>query len=334
MPSTFVKRTPAFDRANTPIDLLERQELSPEMMAYLWLAMEMKMSVLFCGPPDVEKPKFLNAVAYFVPQGARVASISQRHTWTAPHGNWYDAKCEDWKDLKPYMSDPAVKQSEYVFLEKLQGAAVCAAPLLAMEKRAVCATVDVDGGFDEFVESVTGPPLGMPKVQFTAIHVVASVQDVSKTMLKADSTRIISDSTAKVTTLTELVGYNTIEDKLIVNEPYWWEMRGKKIVKKPYGWFFFTGHSFLYEEAMETWKWTGEQMDKEILRRIDFLRWLFHRNKRKPEEIVSETAAYAKSPETVAEKCRDELKDVSLPLDGKHDDGTPLPRKKARLRAV
>ena len=334
MPQEFARLTPAKENVTTPIDLLARQVVSPEMMAYLWFATELKLSTIFCGPGDVEKVDFLDAMSFFIPHDAQIASVSNRHRWGAPFGHWQDVRTGDGEDIRPYLADSVMKQAEYVFLEKLEGQAICMTPLLIVEKKSLCATVDVEDGFDEFVRMVTGPPIGMPKVQITAISIAAKIENVSKAVFKKDSTPIIPEPARKMSLVTELVGYNTIEEKLIVNEPYWWEMRGKEIVRKPYGWFFFTGHSFLYENVMEIKGWTSKQMDDEILRRVDFLRWLFLTKKNSQEAVAREVTEYIGNPMAVAEECRKELKDVSLSVDGKRDDGTPLPRTKARLRAL
>ncbi len=334
MPQSFAKIIPAREGVTTPVDLLDRQDLSPEMVAYLWFAMELKLSTIVCGPRDTMKVDILDAMSFFIPQDAQVASVSVRHRWAAPFGVWQDAKTREGEDIRPYLADSIMKQADYVFLERLEGPAICMTPLLIVEKKSLCAAVDVEDGFDEFVKMVTEPPIGMPKVQITAISIAAKIENISKVALNKDSAPIVPEPARKMSLITELVGYNTIEDKLIVNEPYWWEMRGKEIVRRPYGWFFFTGHSFLYDNVMESKGWTPKQVDEEILRRVDFLRWLFFTKKKCAEDVAREIGEYLKSPEAMAQRCRKELKDVSLAVDGKRDDGTPLPRTKARLRAL
>lgn len=334
MSQPFVKIAPAREDVTTPVDLMARQELSPEMMTYLWFAMEFKLSTVVCGPRDTPKVDFLDAMSFFMPDESNVASVSSGHRWVAPFGRWQDAKLQSSQDMRPFLADSVVKQADYVFVEKLEGPAICMAPLLIVEKKSLCATIDVEDGFEEFIRMVTSPPLNMPKVQITAISIAVKIEDVSKTALKKDSTPIVPESARKMSLVTEMVGYNTIEDKLIINEPYWWEMRGKDIVKRPYGWFFFTGHSFLYDNVMERYDWTPAQVDEEISRRVDFLRWLYFTKRTSPEEVAREIAEYVKNPETVAQRCRKELKNVSLDVDGKRDDGTSLPRTKARLRAI
>jgi hypothetical protein len=110
-------------------------------------------------------------------------------------------------------------------------------------------------------------------------------------------------SNQKVAIITEMVGYNQNNDKIVVNEPYWWEKKGKQSAPHQFDWFFFSGHSFLYEMMMDQKKWSGPEMEAEILRRTDFLRWLFHQKKSDPAEILSELAAYAQDPIAVSRRC-------------------------------
>jgi hypothetical protein len=297
------------------------------MMAYLWLAVENKMSMLFCGPRDLDKSRYLDTMSFFIPREASVASISVGHDWAVPHGNWQDVRLNTAEEMPPHIWGAEAKNSDYLMIERLENIGLAMAPFPMAAGKSVCSTIEFED-LDDFIKSVTGTTPLMHRVQLTSLNVIATVKG------SPDSEGTPHSSNQKVAIITEMVGYNQNNDKIVVNEPYWWEKKGKQTAPHQFDWFFFSGHSFLYEMMMDQKKWSAPEMEAEILRRTDLLRWLFHQKKSDPAEILSELIAYAQDPIAVSRRCSENLKGVVLPIDGAMQNGTPLPRTKARLREI
>jgi type IV secretory pathway ATPase VirB11/archaellum biosynthesis ATPase len=64
----------------TPIQLISSNAVCPEMLAYLWILVEHKSNILIAGGTGSGKTTLLNAVAFFIPQEARVVSIEDSVT--------------------------------------------------------------------------------------------------------------------------------------------------------------------------------------------------------------------------------------------------------------
>jgi type IV secretory pathway ATPase VirB11/archaellum biosynthesis ATPase len=64
----------------TPIQLLNKDTLCPEMLAYFWLLLEYKSNILISGGTASGKTTMLNAIAFFIPPEARVVSIEDSVT--------------------------------------------------------------------------------------------------------------------------------------------------------------------------------------------------------------------------------------------------------------
>ena len=324
---------PAAREPVTPVDLLESRELSPEMMAYLWLAVDNKMSIVFCGSRNLDKSRYLDALSFFIPGEASVASISVGHEWAVPHGNWQDVRLSSAEEMPPHIWGSQAKKSDYLVIERLERIGLAMAPFPMAAGKSVCSAVDFED-LDDFVKSATGTTPLMHKVQLTSLNMIATVKGTPDTDSTGNSEGTSHPSNQKVAIITEMVGYNQTTDKIVVNEPYWWEKKGKQSAPHQFDWFFFSGHSFLYEMMMDQKKWSAPEMEAEIIRRTDFLRWLFHQKKSEPAEILSEIAAYARDPIAVSRRCSESLQGVVLPIDGAMQNGTPLPRTKARLREI
>jgi len=68
--------------------LLAFNTLSPEMLAYLWLLVQHKMNILIAGGTASGKTTLLNAIAFFIPQEARVVSIEDTRELNFARENW------------------------------------------------------------------------------------------------------------------------------------------------------------------------------------------------------------------------------------------------------
>jgi flagellar protein FlaI len=72
----------------TPLDLIELGTFSLEEMAFMWLAVEHNMSLMFVGPTASGKTTSMNAVSLFLRPQSKVVSIEQVRELSIPHNNW------------------------------------------------------------------------------------------------------------------------------------------------------------------------------------------------------------------------------------------------------
>jgi flagellar protein FlaI len=85
--SNFTIRT--FDETPfTPVDLINLGTFSLDEMAFIWLAVEHNMSLMFVGPTASGKTTSMNAVSLFLQPQSKVVSIEQVRELSIPHSNW------------------------------------------------------------------------------------------------------------------------------------------------------------------------------------------------------------------------------------------------------
>jgi flagellar protein FlaI len=72
----------------TPIQLLNMNTLSPEMLAFFWILLDYKTNILISGGTASGKTTLLNAIAFFIPPEARVVSIEDTKELNIPRENW------------------------------------------------------------------------------------------------------------------------------------------------------------------------------------------------------------------------------------------------------
>jgi flagellar protein FlaI len=72
----------------SPIDLINLDTVSPEIMAYLWILTQYNVSMLICGGVSTGKTTFLNAMSMFIPPENKIISIEDTRELNLPHENW------------------------------------------------------------------------------------------------------------------------------------------------------------------------------------------------------------------------------------------------------
>lgn len=72
----------------TPIDLVMNNTFSLEEMAFLWLCIEHRRSIMFVGPTASGKTTSMNAVSLFIEPYSKVVTIEKTRELSIPHDNW------------------------------------------------------------------------------------------------------------------------------------------------------------------------------------------------------------------------------------------------------
>lgn len=75
----------------TPTHLINFNTSTPEVFAYLWLAIEYKLNIMVIGETASGKTTFLNSILHFIPSEARVCSIEDTRELNLAHENWLPA---------------------------------------------------------------------------------------------------------------------------------------------------------------------------------------------------------------------------------------------------
>jgi flagellar protein FlaI len=83
------------ERPWTVLGLLERGTISPELGAYLWLAVEYKMPILVAGEMGSGKTSYANALLGLAPPDKRIGTAEDLPEFKIPHLNWQPLTTED-----------------------------------------------------------------------------------------------------------------------------------------------------------------------------------------------------------------------------------------------
>jgi len=95
----------------TPIDLIRLGTSSPEILAFLWMAIEYKRNIIIIGGTSSGKTTFLNAISMFIPPNSKIVSIEDTREIKLYHKNWIPATVK-------YSSDKSKEIDMFVLLKE------------------------------------------------------------------------------------------------------------------------------------------------------------------------------------------------------------------------
>ena len=286
------------DNPFTPVDLLKFKTMSPEMMAYLWIAIENGQSMMVCGGTASGKTTTLNAVLLFIPPQMKIVSIEDTRELNLPHENWVPSltragfgaknvisgKAPGEIDMFDLLAAALRQRPQYLMVGEVRGAEAFIV-FQAMATGKTCYTTFHAESVSAMVHRMENPPISLPRSLVSALNLVLLQRQV----------KVGNKMTRRIQSLTEIVGLDPETNELITNSVYSWNPGDDT--------FLFSGHSYIYERVAIMKNWSMKEMEREVRNRVEileYLRWLESRaTRQKPfthRDVGRIVAFYYKEP--------------------------------------
>ncbi len=285
----------------TPVELITFGTASPEMVAYVWIAVEHGKSMMVCGGTASGKTATLNSAALFIRPGAKIVSIEDTREINLPHENWIpgttrsgigergpDGKAPGEIDMFDLVRAALRQRPNYIIVGEVRGKETYTMFQAMATGHPTMSTMHADS-VKSMVNRLENPPINTPRILLTALNFVV----VQKHARVGDST------VRRITQVVELVGFEPETNELITNTVYEWDPATDS--------FIYKGHSFLFDEIMEMKNMTHEEMEEEFQRRVDIINYMAEKNLLNFREIANIVVSYYQYPEETAKRIRDEM---------------------------
>ncbi|MFQ5884145.1 MAG: type II/IV secretion system ATPase subunit [Thermoplasmata archaeon] len=285
----------------TPVELITFNTASPEMVAYLWIAMEHGKSMMCCGGTASGKTATLNAAALFIRPGAKIVSIEDTREINLPHENWIPGvtrsgvgekgvggKAAGEIDMYDLVRAALRQRPNYILVGEVRGKETYTMFQAMATGHPTCSTMHADS-VKSMVNRLENPPINTPRILLTALNLVVVQKHA----------RVGNSTVRRITQMVELVGFEPETNELITNTIYEWDSATDT--------FIYKGHSFILDELMEMKNMTHEEMDAEFLRRVDIINYLVEKDMKDFEEISQTVVSYYQFPDEIIKKIRDEM---------------------------
>jgi len=303
------------DNPFTPVDLLKFKTMSPEMMAYLWIAIENGQSMMVCGGTASGKTTTLNATLLFIPPQMKIVSIEDTRELNLPHENWVPSltragfgaknlssgKAPGEIDMFDLLAAALRQRPQYLMVGEVRGAEAFIV-FQAMATGKTCYTTFHAESVSAMVHRMENPPISLPRSLVSALNLVLLQRQV----------KVGTKMTRRVQSLTEIVGLDPETNELITNSVYSWNPADDT--------FLYSGHSYVYERVALMKNLSMKEMEREVRNRAEMLDYFVFRDsqatRQKPfthRDVGQLVAYYYKEPERALAEARGEMAKVKPP---------------------
>ncbi len=272
----------------TPVDLINWHTFSLDEMAYLWLAIESKRSLIFAGGTASGKTTSLNAVSLFIPSNAKIVSIEDTREVELPQRNWVSAVTrpsftqDGTGDIDEFdLLEAALRQRpDYIVMGEVRGEEGRTLFQVMSTGHTTLTTFHADS-VGEVIKRFTTDPINVSKSMFTALDLV-SVQT---------STRVRGQKVRRTKAITEINHYDTEKDEINVKDIFQWQAGTDEYVS--------TGTSKTLEKLMFDLGWDRERLDRELFKRKVVLAYIIANGLNEYAQVAATVQAFIADPDMV-----------------------------------
>lgn len=285
----------------TPTDLIKYGTASPEMVAYLWLGVELGESMIVIGGPASGKTSTLNSISIFIPPAAKIVSIEDTREINLPHQNWIPGttrsgvgeksvagKSSGEIDMYDLVRAALRQRPRYIIVGEVRGKETYTMFQAMATGHTTYSTMHAES-VKAMVNRLENPPIGTPRILMTALNNV-----IIQTQVK-----VRDELVRRIKEIVEIVGFEPETNELITNVVFEWDPKKDR--------FLFKGHSYLFDKIINLKNWTHSEMDQEFERRVNVIRYLDQKNITDFRDIWKIITNYYRDPKETMEMVMKEL---------------------------
>jgi flagellar protein FlaI len=216
--------------------------LSPELAAYLWLALENERTVFVVGETASGKTTTLNASLSFIPRDSKIYSAEDTAEVLPPHDTWQqlltrEGGGEDSSDIDLFELVAAALRSrpEYIIVGEVRGEEGQMAFQAAQTGHPVMLTFHASD-IVSMIQRFTGEPINVPE----------TFMDNADIALFQNRVKQGDDVLRRVTSVQEIEGYSEEMNGVVTRQVFYWDPVEDEIV------FQGMNNSYVLEEQIAT----------------------------------------------------------------------------------
>ena len=281
----------------TPTDLIEYNSMSPELVAYMWMAVENGINALIAGGTASGKTSVLNALALFIPRESKIVSIEETREINLPHKNWIPGvarvgfgevvgdKIVGEIDMYELMKAALRQRPEYILVGEIRGREAYVLFQAMATGHTTYSTVHADSA-KSLIHRLEGKPIEIPRALLQSLDIV-----LIQTNAKHEDRNV-----RRCKQIIEIIDIDSLTDEILTNEVFHWDH-----VEDEY---IFSGKSYVLERLRTQLGMSTEEMTGEISRRVEILKWM-HKNKiRVFNDVAKIVSSYVETPDELIAEIR------------------------------
>ena len=231
--------------------------LSPELAAYLWLALENEQTVFVVGETASGKTTTLNASMSFIPRDAKIYTAEDTAEVIPPHDTWQqlltrEGDSEDTSvDMFDLVAAALRSRPDYIIVGEVRGEEGRMAFQAAQTGHPVMLTFHASD-IVSMIQRFTGEPINVPE----------TFMDVADIALFQNRVKQGDQVLRRVTSVQEIEGYSKEMDGVVTRQSFYWDAVEDEVV------FQGRNNSYVLEEQIATL--LGYEDTRDIYKDLEF----------------------------------------------------------------
>lgn len=288
----------------TPIDLIKNGTVSPLILAYFWLAIENRASVLVSGGTATGKTTFLNVLSLFIKPETKIVSIEDTSELNLPHQHWVPTVARPGYGLpdisgKRYgevtmfdlLRASLRQRPDYIVVGEVRGKEAYVLFQGMATGHPGLATIHSDS-VNTLIQRLQTPPINLSSALLEALDIVTFLTH----------SRVKERPVRRVASVVEITGLSP-EGEIDTREVFRWRPARDE--------FEFTGRSQVLTDLIttrgETSIWLSDSdVWAEIEKRKDMLEWMVKRDISGFREVSRVMSDFYRSPGKVLKRVYEE----------------------------
>ncbi|AIG97159.1 type II/IV secretion system ATPase subunit [Archaeoglobus fulgidus] len=269
----------------TPIDLIAWKTFSSEQMAYLWLCIENKKSLIFAGGTASGKTTSMNAISLFIPRRSKIVTIEDTRELMLPHENWIPAVTRDAfhgekgaVDMYDLLRAALRQRPEYIIVGEVRGREALTLFQAMATGHTTYSTLHADS-ISGAIHRLENPPIGVPRPMLEALDII-SIQA---------QTYVGDRRVRRNMEIAEIVGLDAHTKMLRTSTVFQWDS-----VKDEHA---MVGTSKALEEIRRQRGWSVRELNEELERRRRVLEFMLSNGIRMFKDVSAVIHTYQVNPE-------------------------------------
>lgn len=276
------------------VDLLENKTMNSEIAAYLWYLIEKKLAILVAGDTASGKTTSLNCLSMFIVPGQKVVSVEDTPELSLPHENWVQTISRGGGatseiTLFDLLKNALRQRPDVIIVGEVRGQEAFTLFQSVATGHGGMGTIHADS-VQAVINRLTSEPMNIPR------SLVGTTLDCIIMQLKI---RVGDRSVRRITSVAEVVGHDSRNDQIVVNDVFKWEPESDS--------FTFSGRSRLYDKISQRYGLTVEKVKRDIDARKTFLDWLVNKKIRSYKEVSEQVREFYAGPYSMVSKAKAEL---------------------------
>ncbi len=284
----------------SPVDIINFHTMSPEMVAYFWMAVEYGVNALISGGTASGKTSTLNAIALFIPREAKIVSIEETREINLPHPNWIpgvtrlgfgevvDGRLIGEIDLFDLMKAALRQRPEYIIVGEIRGREAYVLFQAMATGHVTYSTIHADST-RALINRLEGKPINIPRSMMHSLDLV-----ILQGLYKEEGRNI-----RRCKQIVELVDIDPQTNEVLTNTVFKWDPGEDE--------FIYSGKSYILDSLRIKLDMTAEEMKKELARRVEILKWMQKKNLREFKDVARIVDTYRENPAQLLKEIKEDV---------------------------